>query len=101
MKFILFTISIIFSINSWATAPTLDQLDLDQKVQLIELLNQMDHQVLESLLSEEALSWYIDQFQRTEVAPQNAEEQVLFEVIQSGFENGIGHFKDPFAPKHK
>lgn len=101
MKSILFTITIIFSFNSWASTPALDQLDLDQKVQLLQLLNQMDHQVLENLLSDEALDWYIGQFQRTESVPQTNEEQVLYEVIQSGFDNGIGHFKDPFAPKYK
>ncbi len=101
MKFILFTITIIFSFNSWATTPALDQLDLEQKVQLLQLLNQMDDEVLENLLSEEALEWYIAQFQRTEIAPQTSDELVLYEVIQSGFDNGVGHFKDPFAPKYK
>jgi len=101
MKSIFFTFLFFFSINSFATAPALDQLDLEQKVQLIRLLNQMDHEVLEELLSEEALDWYIDQFQREESTPESSEDQVLFEVIQSGFDNGIGHFKDPFAPKYK
>jgi hypothetical protein len=102
MKALIITLITVLSINSWAQSSSLESLNSEQKIQLIQLLNELDGDALTALLTDEGLQWYISQIQRFDhVDPVGAEEQALFEVIHSGLDNGIDHFQDPYAPKWK
>ncbi len=64
MKTLLIAFIVSFGLNANAQITSPDQLPEEQRIQLIEVLNQMDPEMLTHILSEEALHWYIDQFSR-------------------------------------
>ncbi len=95
MKKLIATVLVFFSINvsaEWKVNP--DQMTEQQKVQLLQVLNQLEPGMLETLLTEEALDWYIDQFSRGE-----GEVEARDIEVTTGQVDGIGGFDDPNAPK--
>ncbi len=97
MKAIIATLIVLFSLNTWATMDvTPDQMTEEQKIQLIQVLNQMEPELLETLLTEEALDWYISQFTRGEFEDDVEARDVH---VGTGQVEGIGGYDDPNAPK--
>jgi hypothetical protein len=99
MKTIIIAFILFFSFNSLAR--TSIHLDLDQQKQLIQTLNQMDPEIVDTILNDEAYDWYMKQL---EDQRQNAEglqaETTHAPVISTGPVKGIGgDFNDPNAPQ--
>lgn len=95
MKTLLLTIVLCFTMQANAFfAGSPDQLNETEKAQLLEVLNQMEPEVLERLLSEEALDWYLDQFTR------GAEDTEMksAEVTHGKVDVTDGVYYDPNAP---
>lgn len=94
MKTLIATLFVFLSLNAQATDINLDEMSLENKQALLKVLNKMEPQVLETVLSEEALDWYVEQFQRPQFEDEDNAE------ITTGRVDSIGHgFNDPKAPK--
>ena len=95
MKALLVTILVLFSFQASALDTNFEQMTKEQQVQLIKVLNTLEPEVLSAVLSEEALDWYIEQFNRLEatgVYPEDVD-------VATGSVEGIGGFDDPDAPQ--
>ena len=95
MKALILTIFVLFTTNAFALDFTTDQLKPEQKILLIKALNQLEPEVLDAVLTDDALNWYIKQFQRGGMIDQL--ENQGFDVSIDPVE-GIGGFDDPNAP---
>lgn len=96
MKTILIAIIVCLSFNAEARVKMVspDLLPDDQKTQLIQVLNQMTPEMLSSLLSEEAMQWYIEQFHR-ETGRGN---ELIEEIEHSRIPSLENPYQDPNAP---
>ena len=93
MKTLLISLLVLFSLNSQAMTLNPGQMTPDQQAQLIDVLNQLDAEVIEGLLSEEALEWYINQFTReTEMGDLSTGTHSRIEFVDNPFQ-------DPKAPR--
>lgn len=87
------TFLMIFTINASAnTTLSPDQMTPGQQAQLIQLLNQLEPGMIDTLLSDEALDWYIEKFTR------GGEVQVNNNVSNDPTDIG-GDYQDPNAPQ--
>lgn len=95
MKTLLLTIALCLTMQANAFfAQSPDQLSKAEKNQLLEILNQMEPEMLERLLTEEALDWYIGQFSR---GGEETEVQSI-EVTHGRVDVTNGVYYDPNAP---
>ena len=91
MKALIVTILVSLSFQAQAISP--NQMDPEQKAQLIHALNQLEPEVLDNLLTDEALEWYSQQFSR------NAEvEDQDIPVFHGRADLGFDAFADKNAP---
>lgn len=90
---------ILFSLSFQAQAMMVDPNDMtgEQKTQLIKVLNQLEPEMLDTLLSEEALDWYIGQFSRTQAS--DLQDENNFETYHGRADIGYDAFADQNAPK--
>lgn len=102
MKALILTLlaALTFSLNAQANEITPDQMTPAQQQKLIQLLNQLEPEILDHILSEEALNWYIQQFNRMD-AQETSEQGDLetFQSIHGRKDLGFNPFNDPNAPK--
>ncbi len=97
MKALILTMIVFFSMNAFAMVPVSpEQMTEKQKDQLIQLLNELEPAMIESLLTEEALDWYIGQFTRGEMQDKLEGSEL---PVSTGAVDGIGGFDDPNAPQ--
>ena len=92
MKTLLVTILFCFTANAQAMHISPYDMTADQKEKLIDVLNQMEPEMIEKILSEEAMEWYIDQFTR------GGKDH---EAFAAGITHGrvvVGDYNDPNAP---
>jgi hypothetical protein len=96
MRTLIASIAVFFSCNAFSMMDVSpDQMTPAQQVQLIQLLNQLQPEMLETLLTDEALDWYIGKFTRGEA--EMKEDTSL--PVHTGQVDGIGGFDDPNLPK--
>lgn len=92
MKTTLLALAMIFTFNTQAVAVTPNDITPEQQAQLIQVLNQLEPEVLESLLTEEAMNWYIEQFNRA------GENSGRGYNVTNGRLDIAGDYNDPNAP---
>ena len=95
MKALIITFFLSLNFQARATDVTPDQMTTEQQTKLIQVLNQLEPEMLTTILSEEAFEWYIQQFSRG-----GAEEaEVLSEVKHQRIDFADDAFDDPNAPR--
>ncbi len=94
MKALILTLTLILSFHANARSLSPADMPLAQQAQLIQVLNQMEPEMLDSILSEEALDWYIGQFTRGGFS----EESFNDEVLNTRIEMDGNQFSDANAP---
>ena len=101
MKQIILTLiaTLILAPSSFANNSPLQQLQPEISAQLVDILNQLEPEVLASLLSEKGLAWYAEQFQRDLPKEERLSTLEVLQVIQHGQELGLNPVRDPRAPK--
>ena len=90
MKSILLLIVTIASFQASAFHSDPSSLEPSQQRQLISTLNQMDEEVLETILSDEALAWYIKQYNQ---------ETPAFDLSEQTYEIKHGRIELDFAQR--
>ena len=93
MKALIMSLVVLFTMNVQAMDFELDRMSDAQKTQLLSVLNTMEPEALEALLSEEAYDWYIQQFQR-----ETEEATDLTAAVHGRIEFESNPYEDPKAP---
>ncbi len=94
MKALIFTL--IIGLSSLAQARegiNPEFMTAQQQIQLLQVLNQLEPEVLSSILSEEGLDWYIAQYNRMA-----DEGEIIVEEAHSRIDLGSNPYDDPNAP---
>ena len=95
MKALIIALFLSLSFQAQALDVTPDQMTSEQQTQLIQVLNQIAPEMLDTILSEEALEWYIGQFNRS---GEVEEQEDIFEAKHQRIEIANDAFNDPNAP---
>lgn len=96
MKALFLTLIMTFSMQAQALSLSPEQMTPQQQAQLIQVLNQLQPEMLNTLLSEEGMDWYIDQFTRQSNNPDIEGSG----QVSNGQIDWIGEgYDDPNAPQ--
>ena len=94
MKKLIFVLTLIFGSTGWAYN-TDNQLIPQKELQLIKLLQQMEPEVLEEILSDAGVQWYLDGTRRFEGSLlSQSNEDDSFNSLTQPTELDYGHMKD-------
>ena len=98
MKTLIATLVLTFAMQAQASDIIPQTMTPVQKAQLLNVLNQLEPEALSAVLSEEALEWYIEQYNR---GSHHEVEMVLEEaqVEDSRIDFTENPYEDPRAPK--
>lgn len=89
--FILILMSVSLNVQAHFDSP--EQLSASQQAQLIEVLNKLDPEILGTIVTDETLEWYVQNFNRSEI--QKAAHSLT--PVHGRIE--LGDLNDPNAPK--
>lgn len=93
MKAVLVLVLMLLTMNVQARFTSPAQLSDLQQEQLIEVLNSLDPEILATIVTEETLDWYIEQFNRP---AQNETKAQSLKAIHGRLE--LSNFNHPNAP---